>query len=257
MIAKSNDEILEELLNNPDYSEEYKLSSIKKYQELDEVVENMKLGYSPAESVALLKGEVLKTGFKDNVSYRASSYILSTKVGFCKQLKNTWCSAATIKQTIHPRNSFFRTTQKEIIDVIGVGPSFDTVVDYVNKNVDSEYSYNLFYIKKASVSDSQYWLLASVSSTISIYDKPVMINMKAKPDDPDNGVWPYKAPDGHFANIYSVSGHNADTCIYGISDPYYYKGYVEGVPTNSQGKHSQPAANVCKVITQHYGYISY
>lgn len=194
-LQETQQDVVNDILNDPTVSADFK--------------QKVKDKIAAANRLSLLRGNTI-------------SVFLAVKP--IMQDTNTYCSAATIKQTLTYINGSYGTTQASIISSTGAGPGDAAVIKYVN----------------AHESRNPYMLSGNLTGQSDLDNKlnydvtggyPMIFHMK------NNGstAWPFPT-DGHYTNI---SGKDNGTGKYRIIDPYYFSKYTTIRSGDTQGIHDE------------------
>lgn len=169
---QTNEEIIQEVVNDQTISDEAKASVIEK--------------------TAFVEGKKIQT----RTIYDAAE--ISYKL--IMQEDNTKCAPATIQQSLyvcsinHSKNYPYGS-QTAIQNAVGKAPGLSTVLNYLNQQQDK-----VHFIRKRVYS------IADIDSCyewgFNVHSSPVILTFAA-----DTSFWPYNTP-GHFTNIMGYSHNN-------------------------------------------------
>lgn len=202
LAAKSDEEILAEILADPSYSEEAKQRLLYKEQLLREAAEREPDGAAAA---------------------RATSYYVN--VAPIMQEDGTKCGPAMI-QMVLKHMGYKPDTQSNIQDAIDYNghTDLDLIMNYLNKHQNQN-----IYARRTYSSETELKRFLDVAAQI---DLPILYAVKADRNDVEKDVWPYRTS-GHFCILCGKKS----TGKYEISDSYYYPAYVSD--KNANGKHDR------------------
>lgn len=197
--AKSDEEILEEILADPTVSDAAKEQLLLK-EELYQ------------EALASLESE--------DISRRATSYFVDVEP--IMQDDDTKCGPATVQMVLNHKGVQY-DSQSTIQNAINYNGSTDLqrIMNYLNKRQNNHYA------KKTYRTEKQLLAFLDVAAQL---DLPVIHTARAYKDDVRNDRWPYKTG-GHF---FILCGRDSSK-KYVVSDPYYYPRYVSNV--DEEGRH--------------------
>lgn len=185
--AKTNAEILEEMLSDPNLTDEAKEKLIEK--------ENLYQMYLQSPS-----------------GRAVGDYIVP--VSPIKQQTNTWCSAATIQMVLSYMGASYGS-QSNIMSEVGAGPGLQTVINYLNQ----KQSENTYIRKTWNTQDE----LNTVCRVADMVDIPIVFTFIATDQNYNDGVWPYPTG-GHFTVLrgyFASGGYSvADPYYYADYPPY-------------------------------------
>ena len=160
----------------------------------------------------LQKESLAKTLLTARATASATSSILY--VTPIMQETDTWCSAATIQQTLGYMSLSY-SNQSAIIRSTGEAPGLNTVLNYLNSH-QTKNVYLRTIVDDQSDLDTRLGVAYAINS-------PIVFSMKATTQNAANKVWPYWSY-GHFTNLCGKSTSNDEP--YRVADPFYFKHYV-------------------------------
>lgn len=226
--AKSDEEILTEILADPSVSDETKNQLLLKEELYQEALNALESG---------------------NASRRATNYFVD--VDPIMQDDDTKCGPATIQMVLKHKNIDY-DTQSRIQKAISYQGSTDLelIMNYLNERQNNHYA------RKTYANETQLLAFFDVAAQL---DLPVIHTAKATQTNVKNGVWPYRT-NGHF---FILCGRNSRR-KYVVSDPFYYPEYVSDV--DEEGRHYHIFDDLFTVSTNYgktdgsgnlVGYIGY
>lgn len=218
----TNEDFLNQALSRPGITKEEQQKIIEKDKEAKQILQK-----KIAESQNVVND--------DGTIVRAPTATFALLVTPCKQETNSWCSAATIKQTLRYINGSCSTSQQSIMNSVGAGPGLQTVLNYINARISLPDYYKVHVANRTEFD-------ALLDYDVTHY-QPMVFTLKNR-----KGIdyWPYQTY-GHFTNC--------DVYLYGeylISDPFYFLDYVASA-TSDNGYHYEPWWKVWDVNTQLFG----
>jgi hypothetical protein len=135
-----------------------------------------------------------------------------------RQETSSWCSAATVKQTLmYIKGS--SPTQTAIMAALGAGPGLDKVLTYLNTQQTANNYFRTNCASQAEFDDR----LAYCATNYT----PMIFTLKRTAATVT--MWPYPT-DGHFTNCDGNFGSN-----YLFSDPYYFIYYLPNLTIPEPG----------------------
>lgn len=218
----TNEQIVQEALVNPKYTNEQKQSLIEKTLK---VQESMEINSTPY----------------------ASEYVMDV-VAIMQETK-AYCSAASV-QMILWYLGIEPDSQEDIFDYFhaAAGPGFNQVVDYINDHQ----SRTLYTVLKWNSED----VLDMYCRSAYSFGLPILFSLKAYSNNVNAQNWPYTTS-GHFSVIRGYY-NNANEYKYSIADPYYFEKWLN--TKNIQGYHER-SYNDLKTVNGNYdkgyNYLSY
>lgn len=219
---KTNEQIVQDLLNNPNYSAEAKRNLMRKEALLKEVSQSATL-YSINEATA-------------------TAYLVN--VAPIKQEDNTKCGPAVVQMVLSHMGVSYES-QSNIQNAIKVSGSNATsmanVCEYLN-----EHQSNNIYAERYFTDEASLGLFLEVADYI---DLPIIFTAKVYQSNVNAGNWPYKTG-GHFTVLRGINSSGK----YPIADPFYYKTYVSS--SDDSGVHIRTWEDI-STVNGNYGKDSY
>lgn len=214
---KSNEEVFEEVLNDPTLSAEAKQKFADKIALVEELMNSESYGLNSSRS------------------YEGEEYALN--VTAIKQEKSNYCSAAVCQQTLKYLGGTYDDQRTIYEDEFNSSADTSKVIKYINAR-QTKNTYIRFEFSGQTELDNI--VLACYRLKV-----PIIYTVKVSEAARDRGVWPYST-NGHFTNL---CGYVA-THEYMFADPYYFPEYV----ASSEGANGIHFETYDNMITANSGY---
>ena len=212
--AKSDEEILEEILADPDVSDAVKAQLLQKEKLYQEALDSLENGM---------------------ISRRVKKYFVDVEP--IMQEDDTRCGPATIQMVLNHKGVRY-DSQSKIQNAITYNGHTDLelIMNYLNSRQNNRYA------RKTYQTETELLAFLDVAAQL---DLPVIHTAKATRKNVNNNQWPYKTS-GHF---FILCGRNDDK-EYVVSDPFYYPEYVSDV--DEEGRH-KPKFDDLFTVSTNYG----
>lgn len=215
---RTHEQIVQDLLDNPNYSVEAKRNLMIKE--------------------ALFAEASKEATLYNTKGMNATAYLVNVMP--IKQEDSTKCGPAVVQMVLRHMGYTYEsqtTIQNVIKGKDTMGTSMSKVLDYLNSHQEDNLYAECYFTDEASLR-----LFLDVASQLNL---PVVFTAKVFQTDVTAGRWPYKTG-GHFTVLRGINSSGK----YPIADPFYYKKYVAG--SDDSGVHLRTWNDIEKV-NKNYG----